>query len=318
MNERINEKMKALTLLITFVLLIATQFIGCIKAKGPTAQGSKSSKITSVKMQVPSKIGSIDISGKITGYTLRVEKTSGNCTFSDINRTEKIDIGDIKIDAQLRQECDYAITLSFGIISQDGQRLEKVYLTSDQFDGKPSRPTLVNQDDLKGKSEIAIKACVSVTSLGSQDLGVKAVDCPGVNSNPIGDISDSTDVISQTLKLSKTLTGTPEGFEVYFDGEVISVAPDTKYCALGIEAHYGAATPKLIIYDEGFFEIRAGEKLSLNKTLSVDVESSDGPLSFSELRVLEKCVNERPQAQTKASNLLAECFADKQCGIVQE
>jgi hypothetical protein len=308
--------------IILGALLVAGPFCaGCIKAKDPTISGYNSSKITSVKMQVPSKIGPIDITGKITGYNLQVKKIGGSCNYTDLNRTEKIGELDVKIDAKLKQECDYAITLSFGTIGQDGQTLEKVYLTSDSYDSKPARPALVKKEELKGKAEITIKACVSVTTLGAQDLGVNAADCPSVTDNSIAVIPQPApapaSVISQTLKLSKSMNGTAEGYEVFFSGEISSVAASTKYCAIAIDAYYDAPTPALVIFDEAFIEVKPGEKLALNKSITVDVGPLSGPLSFSELRVMEQCLDKKPEAAAKASDAFSKCYPGKSCPVVK-
>lgn len=302
---------------LSTALLTATFYTSCIKSKDPTISGYNSSKITSVKMQVPSKIGPVDITGKITGYKLQVKKTGGSCDYTDLDRTEKIDELDLKIDAKLKQDCDYAITLSFGLIAQDGQTLEKVYLTSDAYDSKPARPALVKKEELKGKAEITIKACVSVTATGAQDLGVNAADCPSVTDNSIGVKPAPATVISQSLKLSKAMTGTPEGYEVFFSGEVMSAAAITKYCALGIDAYYDAANPKFVIFDEAFIEVKPGEKLSLNKSITVDVGPLSGPLSFSELRIMEQCVDKKPDATAKASDAFLKCYQEKTCPVVR-
>ncbi|MEI6834055.1 MAG: hypothetical protein WCL28_08670 [bacterium] len=306
--------------IILGVLLLAGAFCaGCIKAKDPTISGYNSSKITSVKMQVPSKIGPIDITGKITGYSLQVKKTGGSCDYTDLDRTEKIGELDVKIDAKLKQECDYAITLSFGNIGQDGQTLEKVYLTSDAYDSKPARPALVKKEELKGKAEITIKACVSVTTLGAQNLGVNAADCPSVTDNSIAVIPQPApaSVISQTFKLSKSMTGTAEGYEVFFSGEILSAAASTKYCAIAIDAYYDATTPALVIFDEAFIEVKPGEKLTLNKSITVDVGPLSGPLSFSELRVMEQCLDKKPGATAKASDAFAKCYPGKICPVIK-
>jgi hypothetical protein len=299
-------------------LFTATLCASCIKSKDPAMSGYNSSKITSVKMQVPSKIGPVDITGKITGYKLQVKKTGGTCDYTDLDRTEKIGELDLKIDAKLKQDCDYAITLSFGLIAQDNQTLEKVYLTSDAYDSKPARPALVKKEELKGKSEITIKACVSVTTIGAQDLGVNAADCPSVTDNSIGVKPEPAPVtaISQALKLSKAMTGTAEGYEVFFSGEITSAVATTKYCALGIDAYYDAPSPKLIIFDEAFIEVKPGEKLSLNKSITVDVGPLSGPLSFSELRIMEQCVDKKPDTTAKASDAFVKCYLDKTCPIV--
>jgi len=300
-------------------LFTATFYASCIKSKDPTMSGYNSSKITSVKMQVPSKIGPVDITGKITGYKLQVKKTGGTCDYTDLDRTEKIGELDLKIDAKLKQDCDYAITLSFGLIAQDNQTLEKVYLTSDAYDSKPARPALVKKEELKGKAEITIKACVSVTTIGAQDLGVNAADCPSVTDNSIGVKPEPAPVtvISQALKLSKAMTGTAEGYEVFFSGEITSAVVTTKYCALGIDAYYDAPNPKFIIFDEAFIEVKPGEKLALNKSITVDVGPLSGPLSFSELRIMEQCVDKKPDATAKASDAFVKCYLDKTCPVVR-
>ena len=305
----------------TIVAVLATGVfsLGCIKAKDPTISRYNSSKITSVKMQVPSRIGQVDISGKITGYKLQVEKTGGNCEYENLDRTDKVNDPDLKIDAKLKQDCDYAIKLSFGVIGADGQTLEKVYLTSDAYDGKAARPALVKKEDLKGKPEITVKACVSVTMLGAQDLGVNAADCPSIADGSIGVTPQAppASVISQTLKLSRVMTGTAEGYEVFFSGEITSAAAATRYCAIAIDAYYEAPSPKLVIFDDAFIEIKPGERLSLNKSITVDVGPLSGPLSFSELRVLEQCFDQKPEATIKAGDVFTKCYQEKNCPAVK-
>lgn len=307
----------------TTICFIQALGFGCIKAKDPMTTSYNSSRITSVKMQIPSRIGAIDVSGKITGYNLQVKKTGGDCDFIDLMRTEKVDASDVKIDAKLKQDCDYSITLSFGSISGDGQSLEKVYLTSDSYEGKPARPALIKKEDLKGKSEITVKACVSVTALGAQVLGVNAAECPSISDNSIGGSSKTPlppanpSSFSSNLKLSKAMSGTAEGYEVFFSGEILSTASLTKYCAIGFDVYYEAPNPKLVVFDDAFIEVKPNEKLSLNKSITVDVGPLSGPLSFSEIRVLEQCTDQRPGITEKAGAALMKCYADKNCRVIR-
>lgn len=296
---------------------------GCIKAKDPMTASYNSSRITSVRMQIPSRIGAVDVSGKITGYNLQVKKTGGDCEFTDLIRTEKVEASDVKIDAKLKQDCDYSITLSFGSIAADSQALEKVYLTSDSYEGKPARPALVKKEDLKGKSEITVKACVSVTALGAQELGVNAAECPSISDHSIGESPKEPTTppppsrFSSNMKLSKTMSGTAEGYEVFFSGEISSTASVTKYCAIGFDVYYEAATPKLVVFEDAFIEVKPNEKLSLNKSITVDAGPLSGPLSFSEIRVLEQCSDQRPAITEKAGATLMKCYADKNCPVVR-
>lgn len=303
------------------ICLIQALGFGCIKAKDPMTASYNSSRITSVKMQIPSRIGAIDVSGKITGYNLQVKKTGGDCEFIDLIRTEKVEASDVKIDAKLKQDCDYSITLSFGSMSGDAQALEKVYLTSDSYEGKPARPALVKKEDLKGKSEITVKACVSVTALGAQELGVNAAECPSISDNSIGGSRKEPPApasnFSSNLKLSKAMSGTAEGYEVFFSGEILSTASVTKYCAIGFDVYYEAPNPKLVVFEDAFIEVKPNEKLSLNKSITVDAGPLSGPLSFSEIRVLEQCSDQRPGITEKAGAALMKCYADKNCPVVR-
>jgi len=305
------------TALATFLALS-----GCIKSSVNPNSGSPSAKITSVKMRVPSQIGTKDVSGKINGYHLRINKTGGNCAFTDINRTEMIASSETKIDASLKQDCDYELLLSFGRMSTDNSTLEKVYLTSDAHDSKPAKPALVLRDDLKGKSEITIKACVSVTTIGAQELGVNAADCPSVSDNSIGNNPNpspiQTSSISTNLRLSKTTSATSEGSEVFVSGEITSIAASTKYCAIGLDANFGGSNSKLMVFDEAFVEIKPGSKTSLNKNFSIETSSSEGPLVFSDLLVLEQCFDTKPDTSAKASDLLTKCAASKACPVVKQ
>lgn len=299
--------------------LSAAMAAGCIKTPGSSKNTPQTSSFTSVKMRVPTMIGNKDVSGKLTGYRLQVEKTGGSCEFTDIDRTEAVGTADVKIDAKLKQGCDYSILLSFGKISADSKQLDKVYLTSDAYEGKPAKPVLVKKEDLAGKSEITIRACVSVTALGAQDLGVNAADCPSIADNSINNNQPSGQVTptSTSLKLSNSMTGTAEGHQVLFSGDVTSSATVTKYCAIAVEAYYENPTPKLVVLTENFVEIKAGAKAQFNETVDFETGTLSGPLSFTELRVLEQCLDTKPAADVKVADVFAKCYANKSCPQVK-
>jgi hypothetical protein len=264
-------------------------------------------------------IGNKDVSGKITGYSLQVKKTAGSCEFSDIERTEAVGTDDVKIDAKLKQECDYSILLSFGKISADPKKLDKVYLTSNSYEGKPAKPAVVKKEDLKGKTEMTIRACVSVTAEGAQDLGVNAAECPSIADNSINNPlpSDPTMPISTALKLSKSMNATAEGNQVLFSGEVTSSSTAIKYCGIAVEAFYEEPSPKLVFLTQNFVEIKAGDKLAINETVNFETGTLSGPLSFTELRVLEQCMDTKPDATVKVADAFTKCYASKTCPRVK-
>jgi hypothetical protein len=310
--------MKSLKIVGT-ICLAATVATGCIKTPGASKNNPQSSSFTSVKMRVPTMIGNKDVSGKITGYSLQVKKTAGSCEFSDIERTEAVGTDDVKIDAKLKQECDYSILLSFGKISTDLKKLDRVYLTSDSYEGKPAKPAVVKKEDLKGKTEITIRACVSVTSEGAQDLGVNAAECPSITDNSINNPQPSNTVmpISTDLKLSTSMTGTAEGNQVLFSGEVTSSSTATKYCGVAVEAFYEEPSPKLVVLTQNFVEIKAGAKLAINETVNFETGTLSGPLSFTELRVIEQCMDTKPDATVKVADSFTKCYASKTCPQVK-
>jgi hypothetical protein len=292
---------------------------GCIKTPGSSRNNPQTSSFTSVKMRVPTLIGNKDVSGKLTGYSLQVKKTGGSCEFTDIDRTEAVGTDDVKIDAKLKQECDYSILLSFGKIAVDGNKLDKIYLTSDTYEGKPAKPATVKKEDLIGKTEITIRACVSVTAVGAQELGVNAAECPSIADNTINNTQPSgqTTPASTALKLSKSMTGTAEGNQVLFSSEVTSSSTATKYCGIAVEAFYEEPTPKLVVLTQNFIEIKAGAKASINETVNFETGTLSGPLSFTELRVLEQCVDTKPDAAVKVGDLFTTCYASKSCPQVK-
>lgn len=299
--------------------LTAVVAAGCIKAPGSSKNTPPTSSFTSVKMRVPTLIGNKDVSGKLTGYSLQVKKTGGSCEFTDIDRTESVGTDDVKIDAKLKQECDYSILLSFGKISTDGKKLDRVYLTSDTYEGKPAKPAIVKKEDLNGKTEITIRACVSVTTIGAQDLGVNAAECPSITDNSMNNTQPSGQgtPTSTTLKLSKSMTGTAEGNQVLFSAEVTSSSTTTKYCSIAVEAFYEEPTPKLVVLTENFVEIKAGAKAAINETVNFETGTLSGPLSFTELRVFEQCMDTRPDATVKVSDLFTKCYASRSCPQVK-
>lgn len=297
----------------------AAMAAGCIKTPGSSNNNPQTSSFTSVKMRVPTLIGNKDVSGKLTGYSLQVKKTGGSCEFTDIDRTEAVGSDDVKIDAKLKQECDYSILLSFGKISADSQKLDKVYLTSDAYEGKPAKPAIVKKEDLKGKTEITIRACVSVTAVGAQDLGVNAAECPSITDNSINNPQPSGQATptSTALKLSKTMTGTAEGNQVIFSAEVTSSSSATKFCGIAVEAFYEEPSPKLVVLTQNFVEIKAGAKATINETVNFETGTLSGPLSFTELRVLEQCMDTKPDATVKLGDLFSKCYTSKSCPQVK-
>ncbi len=310
--------MKSLNIAGT-ICLAAAIATGCIRTPGASKNNPQTSSFTSVKMRVPTMIGNKDVSGKITGYSLQVKKTAGSCEFSDIERTEAVGTDDVKIDAKLKQECDYSILLSFGKISADPKKLDKVYLTSNSYEGKPAKPAVVKKEDLKGKTEMTIRACVSVTAEGAQDLGVNAAECPSIADNSINNPlpSDPTMPISTALKLSKSMNATAEGNQVLFSGEVTSSSTAIKYCGIAVEAFYEEPSPKLVFLTQNFVEIKAGDKLAINETVNFETGTLSGPLSFTELRVLEQCMDTKPDATVKVADAFTKCYASKTCPRVK-
>ncbi|MEI6399289.1 MAG: hypothetical protein WCO71_11010, partial [Pseudomonadota bacterium] len=104
------------------IVLASLTITACIPSQRMQENGSRGSKLVSVSMKMPTKIGDKDVTGKMDGYALSIKKTGGDCAFSDVDRTEKVSAGDVKIDASLKLDCDYAIILSFGKSSADGKK----------------------------------------------------------------------------------------------------------------------------------------------------------------------------------------------------
>jgi len=301
-------------------LSFSLSITSCFKPTPIGHNGSNGSKITSVKMRVPTKIGDKDISGKIDIYNLTIKKTGGSCTFVDIDRTEKIASGDVKIDASLKQDCDYSILLSFGKASTDGSKIEKLLLSSDAHDNQPALPTLVKKEDIKGKTEITIKACVSVTALGAKELGVNPAECSSVSDDSINSTLEPVIPAGSTatsLKLTRMMTATAEGAQVTMSGEVTSSASSTKYCGIAVDAVYGPNVSKVVYMDDDFIEIKAAAKTPLTKTFNLDIPSGNGPLVFTELKVMEQCFDNKPAATVRVATLFDNCMAAKNCPVVR-
>lgn len=308
--------MKNLMMASIAVAAVAT---GCIKPGGFNNKSQTGSKLVSVKMKMPTKIGDKDITGKMDGYSLSIKKTGGDCTFTDIDRVEKVDVGDVKIDASLRQGCDYSLLLSFGKASADGKKIDQIYLTSDAHDNKQAMPTLIKKEELQGKSSITVKACVSVTALGAKDLGVNQAACPSVADDSTETIIDP--VIAQTsstFKLSKPVTPTISGSNLILNGgELTSVAPGVKYCAIAIEAKFMGTAFKRIMLEDAVAEVKPADKKSIEKTIDIKEILDAGPNNISEVKILEACQDSKPDATTTALSLIDKCVASNTCLVVK-
>jgi hypothetical protein len=306
--------------LLAKVLFAGLGSMACVKQGMMPGNSGSGSKLTSVKMKMPTKIGDKDVTGKMDGYQLSVKKTGGTCVFSDVERTEKVSDGDVKIDATLKQGCDYSIALSFGIASTDGKQLEKVYLSSNAYDGKTSNPTLVKQDDLKGKSEITIKACVSVTSLGAKDLGVSAAECPSVADDSVNGTLEP--VIPQptptSFKISKAATATIKDANVLINGEVTSIDPKTVFCGLALHVKINNSAPKVLYVDENILEVKINDKKPFEKSFDAKEVPAMDPNNIGAISVLELCTETKPDPTKKAHDLLKDCLATGKCPVVSQ
>ena len=140
------------------------------------AGGPQRSKVTNVSMRVPEK----DSKGSaftVEGFSIQVKKDAGDCSFTDIDSTNKIAARDGNITESLKQDCDYSIKLSFGKLSDDGKSMKEVYLTNAEHDGKPAQLIMIKKAELKGQTKITVKACVSVTTLGATALTIAPGEC---------------------------------------------------------------------------------------------------------------------------------------------
>jgi hypothetical protein len=271
-------------------------------------------------MKMPTKIGDKDITGKLDGYALSIKKTSGDCAFSDIDRTEKVAAGDVKIDASLKQDCDYAIILSFGKSSADGKKLDQVFLTSDAHDSKPALPAKVAKESLKGKTEISIKACVSVTELGAKELAVSTAECPSVSDDSVNGTIDP--VIPQPgnpasgqaiFTFSKPLTHAIKDNTITLGGEVITSTELPMQCVLAANIIYSAGTRnKLVLIDDNIFNANTGSKKPLDKIVDVGVNVGTGPAMLTEIKILENCASKQPDGFVAAKAFDA-CLVANNC-----
>jgi hypothetical protein len=304
--------------ILSMISLLAGSSFGCIKQGMAPGNTSPSSKVTSVKMKMPTKIGDKDVSGKMDGYHLSVKKIGGNCVFSEIDRTEKIAAGDVKIDASLKQGCDYSFILSFGIAATDGKSLEKTYLTSDAYDGKSANATIVKQDDIKGRNEITIKACVSVTPLGAKDLGVSVAECPSVSDDSVNGTLEP--VIPQpnqtTFKVSKAPLASMKDGKVLITGELTAVSPKTVYCGLGLNIKIIGWGTRMLYIDDSVIEAKLADKKSFDKSFDAkDIPDMD-PGNLGAITIFEFCSDVKPDPTKKAADLLRDCMATGKCPVV--
>ena len=295
-------------------LTVAVAIVACVKPGDANNANKGAAKLVSVKMKMPTKIGDKDISGKLDGYHLSVKKTGGDCTFIDIDRMEKVSSSDVKIDASLKQGCDYSLMMSFGKASADGKKLDQVFLSSEAHDSKPATPTMVKKDDLKGKSEITIKACISVTDLGAKELGVSQMECPSVADDSVDAILEP--VIAQATsiyKLSKQLTQEVQAKTLRVSGDVSSSNTATMFCALGLEVQFLGNTLIREMADDAIIEVKAGDKKSLSKSINIAEVTDQGPYQITEVRLMESCQNTKPDAATTALQMIQKCNSAKTC-----
>lgn len=292
----------------------------CIKPGNLGNNRSGGSKLVSVKMKMPTKIGDKDITGKMDGYYLSIKKTAGDCVFTDIDRVEKVTAGDVKIDASLKQGCDYSLLLSFGKAAADGKKLDQIFLTSDAHDNKAATPTQIKKDELQGKTAITVKACVSVTELGAKELGVNASACPSVTDDSTETTIDP--VISQpsiTFKLSKPVTSSITGTNLVLSGgEVTSVATAAKFCAVAIETKFMGTTNKRVMLDDAVLEVKSGDKKAIDKTVDIKDILDAGPNNIVEVKVLEICQDTKPANTMTAQSMIDACTASNSCLIVKQ
>ena len=304
----------------TTAIIASLTATACIRSQPMPDSGSRGSKLVSVSMKMPTKIGDKDVSGKMDGYDLSIKKTGGNCVFEDINRIEKTTAGDVKINASLKQDCDYAIILSFGKASADGKKLDQIFLTSDAHDSKPAAPAMVAKADLSGKSEITIRACVSVTELGSKELGVSAAECPSVSDDSVNGTIDP--IIAQPtppaaaksiFALSKPVTNTINNNVIALTGEVTTATEIPMQCVLAANIIYSAGTQnKLVLIDDNVFSANTGTKKSIDKRVDMGINISTGPAMLTEVQILENCASSFP-AGFVAAKAFEKCLASQNC-----
>ena len=303
----------------TVAILAGTVSFGCVKKGLIPDNSSQGSKMTSVKMKMPTKIGDKDVTGKMDGDQLVVKKIGGDCAFTDIDRSEKVTAGDVKIDASLKQGCDYSIVLSFGMATTDGKTLDKVFLTSNAYDGKSANPTLVKRDDLKGKSEITIKACVSVTAQGATALGVSPAECPSVSDDSIdGSIEP---VIPQptakTFKLTSAPTKTTADNKPIIRFAVMSTNANMVHCAIAVGTAKTTIASTHLLYVENFMVATKEQQLPFDLAYDEEAfpELSQTGLNH-DIFVYEACFDTKPAADKKPADAFKDCLAKNSCTIV--
>lgn len=302
--------------LLTALTLCAAA-TACVKP-GQMDSSGRSSKLVSVKMKMPTKIGDKDITGKMDGYHLSVKKTGGDCVFTDIDRTEKISASDVKLDATLKQGCDYALMLSFGKVASDGKKMDQIFLSSEAYDDKPAAPTFVKKEELKGKSSITIKACVAVTSLGAKELGVNVMECPSVADDSVDTtVEPYVPQPTGTFKISKDITYNVQTSALVVSGELTSSATKTMYCALAVEAQFLGSSMKREILDDAVTEVKPSDKRTIDKTIDIKDIVDKGPYQISEVRVIEACQDTKPDASTTGTTMIAKCVEAKNCAVVK-
>ncbi len=287
----------------------------CIKPGNFGNNSGGGSKMVSVKMKMPTKIGDKDITGKMDGYSLSIKKTSGDCVFTDVDRIEKVAAGDVKIDASLKQGCDYSLLLSFGKSSADGKKLDQIFLTSDAHDNKPQSPTQIKKDELQGKTAITVKACVSVTDLGAKELGVNASACPSVADDSTETTIDP--VIAQPsaiFKLTKPVAPSISGSNLLLvGGEISAVATANRYCAVAIETKFMGTAFKRVMLDDAVIEVKPGDKKTIDKTIDIKEITNAGPNNVSEVKIFEFCQDTKPSATVTALSMIDACTAANNC-----
>ena len=84
-----------------------------------------------------------------------------------------------------------------------------------------------------------------------------------------------------------------------------------------MDAAYGPNGSKVVYMDDDFIEIKAAAKMPLTKTFNLDIPSGNGPLVFTELKVMEQCFDNKPAATVKVTTLFENCMAAKNCPVVR-
>jgi hypothetical protein len=317
MSKKTNKEVDFMIKVSISSIVLMSLTTGCIKQSNMD-QKKTGSNLVSVSMKMPTKIGDQDISGKMDAYDLSIVKTGGDCTFTDIKRFEKVTSGDVKIDASLKQGCDYELMLSFGKASEDGKKLEMVYLTSDAHDNKEKKPTAIRQDDLKGKTAITVKACVSVTELGAKQLGVSTAACPSIADETTDAVIEP--IIAQsalTFKITKAWAASISGTKFQLTGgEITSVASSTSYCALAAAALFNGDRAKQFMIEDAIFEVKPSDKRVIDKSFDIQ-DLGPSPSVLVESRVIAFCQATKPEATTTAQSLIDKCLAAKSCDWVK-